>query len=98
MRPDLQCAHVAQKLEKGGAVFGKGIVCDTDTRGHATPDGKSVLELVVTVSEGFIPLWTKGTTLRWRFQEHSLQNDWTNEYMKLSEKFDSIYIKMKNYG
>jgi len=32
------------------------------------------------------------------FQEHSLQNDWTNEYMKLSEKFDSIYIKMKNYG
>jgi len=32
------------------------------------------------------------------FQEHSLQNDWTNEYMKLSEKFDSIYVKMKNHN
>ena len=32
------------------------------------------------------------------FQEHSLKNDWTNEYMKLSEKFDSIYIQMKNYS
>lgn len=30
------------------------------------------------------------------FQEHSLQNGWTKEYIKLSEKFDSIYVKMKN--
>ena len=29
------------------------------------------------------------------FQEHSLQNDWTKEYKKLAEKFDSIYTKMK---
>jgi len=32
------------------------------------------------------------------FQEHSLQNNWTNEYMKLSEKFDSIYAKIKNHS
>ena len=32
------------------------------------------------------------------FQEHSLQNDWTNEYMKLSEKFDSIYTRMKKHS
>lgn len=32
------------------------------------------------------------------FQEHSLQNGWTQEYMKLSEKFDSIYAKVKNHS
>lgn len=32
------------------------------------------------------------------FQEHSLQNGWSNEYMKLSEKFDSIYAKIKNHS
>jgi len=55
-------------------VFGNGVVCDTDTRGHATPNGKGPLELVFDASEGFIPLWTKGTTLRWRFQEQSFQS------------------------
>lgn len=29
------------------------------------------------------------------FQEHSLMNGWTKEYMKVSKKFDSIYAKMK---
>ncbi len=29
------------------------------------------------------------------FQEHSLQNNWTKEYMKLSDQFDRIYSKMK---
>jgi hypothetical protein len=53
-------------------VFGKGVVCDTDKRGHATPQGRSMLEIVLDASEGFIPLWAKDTTLRWRFQERSL--------------------------
>lgn len=53
-------------------VFGKGFKCKTDSRGHAHPDNKGPLELVVDASEGFIPLWEKGTTLRWRFQESSL--------------------------
>ncbi len=32
------------------------------------------------------------------FQEHSLQNGWTEEYMKLSEKFDNIYARNKNHS
>ncbi len=32
------------------------------------------------------------------FQEHSLINCWTEEYIILSEKFDQIYAMMKNYS
>jgi len=35
--------------------------------------GRSPLEIVVDASEGFIPLWAKDTTLRWRFRESSLR-------------------------
>jgi hypothetical protein len=48
-----------------------GFVCDTEGRGHATPGGCSLGELVVDASEGFIPLWHAGSMLRWRFQERS---------------------------
>ena len=55
-------------------VFGKGRVrCDTDVRGHATPQGRSPLEIVVDASEGFIPLWAPETTLRWRFREQTMK-------------------------
>jgi hypothetical protein len=54
-------------------VFGDHVVCDTDVRGHATPDGRDITEIVVDASEGFIPLWAPETTLRWRFQERSLR-------------------------
>jgi len=53
-------------------VFGRGVICDTDTRGRATPGNRSPLEIVVDASEGFIPLWAKDMTLRWRFQERSM--------------------------
>lgn len=53
-------------------VLAKGIVCDTEARGYAVPQGKSPLEIVVDASEGFIPLWVKNTTLHWRFRERSL--------------------------
>jgi len=53
-------------------VYGKGFVCETESRGHRTPRGRSPLEIVVDASEGFIPLWAKDATLRWRFQERSL--------------------------
>lgn len=29
------------------------------------------------------------------FQEHSLQNDWSDEYLKLAERFDKIYERLK---
>jgi len=54
-------------------VYGKGIVCDTETRGHARPQGRSILEIIVDASEGFIPLWAKDQTLRWKFRESSLK-------------------------
>lgn len=54
--------------------LGKGRICDTEGRGHAQPSGRSLLEIVVHVSEGFIPLWSKGTIIKWRFQERSLNN------------------------
>jgi len=49
-------------------------VCDTDPRGHATPQGRSILEIVVNVSNGFIPLWAKGVTIQWRFRERSMES------------------------
>jgi hypothetical protein len=54
-------------------VFGNKVVCDTEPRGYASPRGRSPLEIVVDASEGFIPLWVKNTTLRWRFRERSMR-------------------------
>ena len=55
-------------------LLGLGIICDTEPRGQTTPHGRSPLDLVVDASEGFIPLWAKDTTLRWRFRESSMNN------------------------
>ena len=49
------------------------VVCETDSRGFATPDNRGPLDLVVDASEGFIPLWARGVTLRWRFQEATIR-------------------------
>jgi hypothetical protein len=53
-------------------VYGPGAVCETEPRGHRTPRGRTPLEIVVDASEGFIPLWDKDMTLRWRFRERSM--------------------------
>lgn len=55
-------------------VFGKGahIVCDTEPRGYALPENRSPLEHRLHQTEGIVPLWGQGQTLRWRFQERSL--------------------------
>ena len=53
-------------------VYGDHVRCKTDTLGKPMPSAGSPLELVVDATDGFIPLWKKGTTLRWRFQEQSL--------------------------
>lgn len=54
-------------------VYGHGAVCDTDRRGHATPQGRSPFEIVVDATEGFVPLWAKGSILRWRFRPGTLK-------------------------
>jgi hypothetical protein len=43
------------------------IVCGTEDRGFKQPRGASREELVLDNTEGFIPLWDKNVTLRWRF-------------------------------
>ena len=53
--------------------LGPKIKCDTDTRGFPTPRARSPLSIVLEASEGFVPLWTKNTTLRWRFRESSMK-------------------------
>ena len=53
-------------------VLGPGIICDTESRGHEQPHGASLTELVVDATAGFIPLWARNTTLRWRFNERSM--------------------------
>lgn len=48
-------------------------VCLTNSRGHATPDNKSPLELRFDASEGFIPVWGPNATLYYRFNESSMR-------------------------
>jgi Matrixin len=64
----------AREAESQIHLLGEGIVCDTEARGHATPQGRSPDEIVLDASEGFIPLWAKNTTLRWRFRARSMNN------------------------
>lgn len=72
--PQLLKADAATvKAESEVHVFGKGIRCDTEPRGHATPSGRSPQEIVVDASEGFVPLWAKNQTLRWRFRESTMR-------------------------
>lgn len=65
-----------EKLEKATSglvhVYGHGVKCKTDVRGHSTPRDRSPLELVLDATEGYIPLWAQDTILRWRFQDASL--------------------------
>jgi hypothetical protein len=62
----------AKKAEaKDVHIIRNGVRCDTEKRGHATSRGRTPLEIVVDASEGFIPLWAKGTILRWRFRNSS---------------------------
>lgn len=51
--------------------YGKGekIKCVTDVRGYESPKNRSPAELVVDASDGFIPLWARGSVLRWRFKD-----------------------------
>ena len=64
--------EISQEEEERVHVLRKGVICDTEPRGHSTPQGRSPLEIVVDASEGFIPLWACNMTLHWRFRERSL--------------------------
>ena len=53
--------------------LGNGHVCRTEKRGHAQPRGRSIFEIVVDASEGVVPLWAAGVTLRYRYDRRSLE-------------------------
>ena len=50
----------------------KNAICSTDERGFQSPGNRPPTEIVLDASEGFIPLWRYGTTLRWCFDEAAL--------------------------
>lgn len=54
-------------------VIRKDVICTTEPKGHSTPKGASLIEIILNAPNGFIPLWAPNTTLRWRFQEASLR-------------------------
>ena len=68
--------EAAREVEPQMQVYGPNAQCITDkSLGKAPPQDQSSddrLSLVVEATEGFIPLWARGTTLRWRFRERSL--------------------------
>lgn len=79
---------VARKSTDGGSPFAlsaevkesdeihlvkTGVRCDTESRGHSTPHGLSPLEIIVNAPGGFIPLWSKDTTLHWTFRDSSFE-------------------------
>ncbi len=65
-------AKAAKAKEPYTHIYHHGAVCETDKRGHATPDNLSPNEIVLDATEGFIPLWAENVTLRWRFRESSM--------------------------
>jgi hypothetical protein len=68
--------EAAREVEPQMQVYGPNAQCITDkSLGKAPPQDLSSddrLSIVVEATEGFIPLWARGTTLRWRFRERSL--------------------------
>lgn len=70
----LSAEAVAPAREPHIHLFGKEkhIVCDTEPRGYRLPQNRSWLEHRLQTTEGIVPLWEQGHTLRWHFQERSL--------------------------
>jgi hypothetical protein len=72
-RPELLSEEAAAEAEQPYVhVYGSDVVCETDQRGYATPENRSPLELAFDATNGFIPLWSPGVTLRWRFAPRSM--------------------------
>lgn len=59
--------------ETGDHIIRTGIRCDTERRGSEVARDQSAMEIVLDASEGFVPLWAKGSTLRWRFRKRTLR-------------------------
>ena len=66
-------AQASEAKDPHTHIYCCGAVCETDSRGYPTPENRSPLDLVVDATEGFIPLWDENVTLRWRFNDASMQ-------------------------
>ncbi|CAN0352313.1 unnamed protein product, partial [Ectocarpus sp. 4 AP-2014] len=86
-----------EESEKQLHRLGKNLVCRTDERGFATPGDRGPLDLVLDASEGFIPLWRFGTTLRWCFDEAAL-NALEDRVRRGSQVRDLIEEAMMAWG
>ncbi|WP_444890201.1 matrixin family metalloprotease [Microbulbifer sp. DLAB2-AA] len=53
--------------------YGENKICVTDKVGYPALENRSPLDLVLHSGEGYIPLWGKDVTLRWKFDEESLR-------------------------
>ncbi|HEY0131544.1 MAG TPA: matrixin family metalloprotease [Allosphingosinicella sp.] len=62
----------ARLIDDDVHVFGKGHRCRTDKRGRPTPKGRSLFEIRVDATGGFVPLWEQNRILRYRFDARSL--------------------------
>lgn len=69
----------ATKVEnKNVHVYNKHVLCVTDSRGYKTHRNRSPLEIRVDATDGFIPLWAAGVTLRYRFNNRSIERYFQN--------------------
>ncbi len=59
-------------------IYNQNVRCITDSRGYETHRNRSRLEIRVDATDGFIPLWAQGVTLRYRYQERSFQQYFEN--------------------
>lgn len=61
------------RIDPEAHVFGHGHVCRTEQRGKTMPQGRSLFEIVVDASNGFVPLWAPNVLLRYRFDDRSFR-------------------------
>jgi hypothetical protein len=61
-----------EKLDSDPHIYRKH-VCITDARGFPTHRNQNPFVIRVDATDGFIPLWAEGVTLRWRFQERGMR-------------------------
>jgi hypothetical protein len=54
-------------------VYNKQVVCVTDAKGFKTHRNLKPSEIRVDATDGFIPLWDEGVTLRYRFNKNSIE-------------------------
>lgn len=62
-----------ERKAKLSHIIRPGVRCATEQIGQIKARGRSPLEIVLDASEGFVPLWEKNCTLRWRFKDRTLQ-------------------------